>query len=102
MDGGRAVGQRARLQRTVLRHSGHGGLACADHRRCPAGRKGVKTIPLDTSKRADNTTQVTCNDHPVHHYAGDATAGDTNGEDPSQSGAARYVLSASGNQLESD
>jgi hypothetical protein len=62
----------------------------------------VKTIPLDISQRADNTTQVTCNGHPLHHCAGDATAGDTNGEDPSRFGATRYVLGASDNQLESD
>jgi predicted lipoprotein with Yx(FWY)xxD motif len=67
----------------------------------PQAGQGVKASLLGTSKRADNTTRVTYYGHPLYYYAGGATAGDTDGEDLSQFGAKRHVLSAFGNQIES-
>jgi len=44
----------------------------------PAG-SGV-TGTLATLKRADGTSQVTCNGEPLYRFAGDKQAGDTNGQ----------------------
>jgi hypothetical protein len=42
---------------------------------------------ISTSKRSNGITQVTCTGHPPHCFAGATTAGDTNGEETSASGA---------------
>ncbi|MFE4423157.1 hypothetical protein [Streptomyces sp. NPDC056817] len=42
---------------------------------------------ISTSKRSKGITQVTYTRHPLHCFAGDTTAGDTNGEETSASGA---------------
>jgi predicted lipoprotein with Yx(FWY)xxD motif len=42
---------------------------------------------ISTSKRSNGITQVTYTGHPLHCFAGDTTAGDTNGEETSASGA---------------
>lgn len=42
---------------------------------------------ITTSKRSNAITQATCTGHPLHCFAGDTTAGDTNGEESSASGA---------------
>ncbi len=38
------------------------------------------TGTIGTSARADGTTQVTFNGHPLYYYSGDSKAGDTNGQ----------------------
>lgn len=38
------------------------------------------TGAIGTTARADGTTQVTINGHPVYYYSGDNKAGDTNGQ----------------------
>jgi predicted lipoprotein with Yx(FWY)xxD motif len=43
---------------------------------------------ISTSKRSNGITQVTYTGHPLHCFADDTTAGDTNGEETSASGAA--------------
>ncbi|MFF7594790.1 COG4315 family predicted lipoprotein [Streptomyces mirabilis] len=42
---------------------------------------------ISTSKRSNGITQVTCTGHPRHCLAGDTTAGVTDGEETSESGA---------------
>ncbi|MFE7234880.1 hypothetical protein ACWCRF_34185 [Streptomyces sp. NPDC002405] len=42
---------------------------------------------ISTSKRSNRITQGTYTRHPLHCFAGDTTAGDTNGEETSASGA---------------
>lgn len=68
----------------------------------PQAGKGAKASLLGTSKRADNTTQVTYNGHPLYYYAGDTQAGDTNGQELDQFGAKWYALTAAGDKVESD
>lgn len=45
-----------------------------------AGGDGLDESLLGTTKRDDGKMQVTYNGHPLYHFAGDAAAGDTNGQ----------------------
>ena len=67
----------------------------------PAAGDGVTASMLGTTKRSDGTTQVTYNGHPLYRYAGDASAGDTNGQGLNTFGGLWYVLSPAGNQVTS-
>lgn len=42
--------------------------------------EGADEALLGTSERRDGTTQVTYNDWPLYHFAGDEAAGDANGQ----------------------
>jgi predicted lipoprotein with Yx(FWY)xxD motif len=66
----------------------------------PKATGGVTAAWLATTARADGTTQVVYHGHPLYLYAGDAKAGDTNGEELDQFGAKWYVLAPSGNKVE--
>ncbi|MFZ3495919.1 hypothetical protein ACODT5_22330 [Streptomyces sp. 5.8] len=68
----------------------------------PQAGQGATAGLLSTSKRADDTMQVTYKGHPLYYYAGDAKAGDTSGEELSQFGAKWYVLNAAGDKVEGD
>lgn len=68
----------------------------------PQAGQGATAGLLGTSKRADNTTQVTYNGHPLYYYAGDVKAGDTSGEEVDGFGAKWYVLNAAGDKVEGD
>jgi predicted lipoprotein with Yx(FWY)xxD motif len=60
-----------------------------------SARKGL----LGTSKRSDGTTQVTYKGHPLYTYAGDAKAGDTNGQGVSAFGARWYAVLPTGKRV---
>jgi len=65
----------------------------------PTAGTGAKASLIGTTTRTDGKDEVTYNGHPLYYYAGDSAAGDTNGQDLNQFGAAWYVLSPAGNQI---
>jgi predicted lipoprotein with Yx(FWY)xxD motif len=62
----------------------------------PTAGRGVKAALLGQTKRADGSTQVTYNRHPLYTFALDKQAGQVNGEASSNFGAKWYAVSASG------
>jgi predicted lipoprotein with Yx(FWY)xxD motif len=66
----------------------------------PAAGPGVSAAKLGTTKRADGTTGVTYNGHPLYTYAGDQAPGQTTGQGSDSFGAEWYVLSAAGKTVE--
>jgi predicted lipoprotein with Yx(FWY)xxD motif len=62
----------------------------------PQAGTGVRANLLGTVKRADNTTQVTYNKHPLYYYAGDQKAGDVKGQDLKDFGAEWYAVTPEG------
>ena len=62
----------------------------------PTAGAGVAAAKLGTAKRADGTTGVTYDGHPLYTYAGDGAPGQTAGEGLSDYGAPWYALSAAG------
>jgi predicted lipoprotein with Yx(FWY)xxD motif len=63
------------------------------------GSGSARKALLGTSKRSDGTTQVTYKGHPLYTYAGDAKAGDTNGQGVSAYGARWYAVTPSGQRV---
>jgi predicted lipoprotein with Yx(FWY)xxD motif len=63
-----------------------------------AGGSARKAL-LGTTKRADGTTQVTYNHHPVYLFANDKKAGDTKGQALRAFGAKWYVIAPSGKKI---
>lgn len=61
-----------------------------------AAGSGVASRLLGASARSDGTMQVTYAGHPLYYFAGDAAAGDTNGQDSDGFGAQWYVVAPSG------
>ena len=55
---------------------------------------------LSTMTRADGTTQVTYNGHPLYLYSKDKDDGDTYGQGIKSFGAGWYVLTPSGNKVD--
>ena len=68
----------------------------------PTAGSGVDQSLLGTVKRADGTTQVTYNGHPLYYYEGDKGPGTALGQDVSAFGAKWYVLSAKGSKIDED
>ena len=66
----------------------------------PVAGAGVSAAELGTSKRDDGTTEVTYNGHPLYTFSGDSTPGQTAGQGSDGFGAEWYVLSATGNAIE--
>jgi predicted lipoprotein with Yx(FWY)xxD motif len=62
----------------------------------PKAGSGVKASLLGTIRRADGTTQVTYDHHPLYYYAGDSGAGQQNGQAINAFGAAWYVVAPTG------
>jgi predicted lipoprotein with Yx(FWY)xxD motif len=62
----------------------------------PTAGAGVVAAKLGTAKRADGTTGVTYDGHPLYTYAGDGAPGQTTGEGLTDYGAPWYALSAAG------
>jgi predicted lipoprotein with Yx(FWY)xxD motif len=65
----------------------------------PAAGTGAKAALLGTTKRADGTTQVTYNKHPLYTFVGDkGKRGATTGEGLNAFGARWYVVTAKGTE----
>jgi predicted lipoprotein with Yx(FWY)xxD motif len=62
----------------------------------PTGASGVTASMLGTAMRADGTTQVTYNGHPLYVYSGDSASGQTNGEGIS---GVWFAIGATGNKV---
>jgi predicted lipoprotein with Yx(FWY)xxD motif len=68
----------------------------------PKAQMGVKQGLLGTVHRADGTTQVTYNGHPLYFFVKDGDAGDAYGQGVKAFGAEWYVLSPSGAKVDED
>ena len=66
----------------------------------PIAGLGVSASKLGTATRADGTTEVTYNGHPLYTFAGDRAPGQTTGQGSDAFGAEWYALSAAGTQIE--
>jgi predicted lipoprotein with Yx(FWY)xxD motif len=64
------------------------------------GGPGTTASLVGTTARSGGQRQVTYNGHPLYRYAGDSSAGDTNGQGLDQFGGGWYVLSPAGDQVE--
>ena len=62
----------------------------------PAATGQARSALLGTVVRSDGSTQVTYGGHPLYYYAGDQSAGDTNGEGSDGFGARWWVVSPAG------
>ena len=62
----------------------------------PAGAKGVRARLLGVTMRKDGSHQVTYAGHPLYRYAGDAKAGQVNGQ---AVGGIWWALSAAGKEI---
>ena len=65
----------------------------------PIASGSVKKALLGTTKRADGTTQVTYNHHPLYRFVDDKKAGDTKGQAVRAFGAKWYVVAPSGKKI---
>jgi predicted lipoprotein with Yx(FWY)xxD motif len=65
----------------------------------PQAAGGVATGKLGVTKRSDGTMQATYAGHPLYYYAGDAAAGDANGQGVNAFGAAWYAVGTSGSAV---
>ena len=61
----------------------------------------AKASDLGTITRSDGTKQVTYDGHPLYYYAGDSSAGQTNGQGSDGFGAKWWLVSPSGTQITS-
>src|SRR3979490_3444655 len=57
---------------------------------------GANAALVGTSKRADGTTQVTYNGHPLYRFVKDRTAGETNGQGVTAFGGSWFALTVAG------
>ena len=65
----------------------------------PTVGNGGNSSLVGTIKRADGSTQVTYNGHPLYTFVKDENPGETNGEGVTEFGASWFVLSPTGNQI---
>lgn len=66
----------------------------------PKAADAAQAAKIGTSKRTDGTSIATYGGHPLYTYAGDAAAGDTNGQGLDQFGAEWYVVAPSGDKID--
>src|ERR1700736_2473618 len=64
----------------------------------PTATSGANAALLGTSKRADGTTQVTYNGHPLYRFVKDRNAGETNGQGVVAFGGSWFAVTVAGNQ----
>jgi predicted lipoprotein with Yx(FWY)xxD motif len=67
----------------------------------PKGGKGTTASLVGTTPRADGTTQLTYNGHPLYTFEDDKKAGATNGQGVNAFGGLWYVVSPAGNEITS-
>jgi hypothetical protein len=60
---------------------------------------GAKALLVSTAPRADGTTQVVYNGHPVYTVQADTKAGNTNGQGVNAFGGLWHVVSPAGNPV---
>ena len=65
-----------------------------------AGQGGIAASKIGTTKRAGGGTQVAYAGHPLYHYIGDSSPGQTNGEGSKAFGAEWYLVSPAGKTVE--
>jgi predicted lipoprotein with Yx(FWY)xxD motif len=66
----------------------------------PKAGGAVQASMLGTTRRNDNTMQVTYNRHPLYYYSGDTKAGQLNGQNLDNFGAEWYVVGPTGGKVE--
>jgi predicted lipoprotein with Yx(FWY)xxD motif len=66
----------------------------------PVAGAGVNASLIGTDKRADGTTGVTYNGHPLYTFVADKASGDTKGEGINEFGAQWYVVNAAGAKID--
>jgi predicted lipoprotein with Yx(FWY)xxD motif len=64
----------------------------------PAAASGANAALLGTSKRADGTTQVTYNGHPLYRFIMDTSPGQTNGQGVAAFGGSWFAVTVAGDQ----
>ena len=67
----------------------------------PKAGSGVMASLLGTTKRADGSTQVTYNQHPLYYFQGDSEAGQHNGQGVDAFGAKWFVVGPAGGAVSS-
>ena len=60
---------------------------------------GANDAQLSTVKRSDGTTQITYAGHPLYYYAGDSSAGDTNGQGLNMDGGQWWLVAPNGKPI---
>jgi predicted lipoprotein with Yx(FWY)xxD motif len=65
----------------------------------PTTGAGATASLVSTTRRDDGPAQVTYNGHPLYTYAGDANAGDTNGQGLTAFGGGWFAVSSRGSQV---
>jgi predicted lipoprotein with Yx(FWY)xxD motif len=66
----------------------------------PKAQMGVKQSLLGTIHRADGTTQLTYNGHPLYFFSGDTGPGSAHGQGTKAFGADWYIVNASGSKVD--
>src|SRR6478609_6873455 len=64
----------------------------------PTAASGANAALLGTTKRADGTSQVTYNGHPLYRFVKDLNAGETNGQGVSAFGGSWFTVNLAGDQ----
>lgn len=65
----------------------------------PAASGGISAGALTLVKRSDGSKQVTLNGHPLYYFAGDQSAGQTNGQGVDEFGAEWWTVGPSGTKV---
>jgi predicted lipoprotein with Yx(FWY)xxD motif len=65
----------------------------------PTVGSGLDASLVSTTPRADGQAQVTYNGHPLYLFAGDQSAGDTNGQGLTEFGGSWFAMSTDGNPV---
>lgn len=65
----------------------------------PAASGGITAGALTLVKRSDGSKQVTLNGHPLYYFAGDQSAGQTNGQGVDEFGAKWWTVGPSGTKV---